>query len=133
MTKQFTFSMRVYMEDTDIGGIVYHANYLKFMERARTEWLASVGLDIDVLAKSDLLFVMRQADIQYLSPAFLNNQLNVVCRVSKTSRTALFFDHEVQSQDDASQVYCTMQCQLVCVNKTLKPIAIPNTLKEALT
>lgn len=132
MTNRFTFPLRVYMEDTDIGGIVYHANYLKYMERARTEWLASVGLDISRLADEGLLFVMRQAEIQYLRPAFLNSQLTIISHVSKTSRTTFHFEHQACAIDDPSTVYCTAECQLVCVNRDLKPMAIPAHLKKAL-
>ena len=76
--KTFSFPIRIYFEDTDSGGVVYHSNYLKFMERARTEWLRSVGIDQRHLKQQDhIMFVVHRIDIQYKLPARLNDDLIV--------------------------------------------------------
>ena len=79
---EFTFPVRVYYEDTDAGGVVYHANYLCFMERARTEWLRALGFEHDTLATTlNILFVVGSIDIQYRKPARLNDALSVKTRI----------------------------------------------------
>ena len=78
MTQPFTWPVRVYYEDTDIGGVVYYANYLKFFERARTEWLRSFGLNQDKLAQEEgLIFVVRRALLDFVRPARLDDMLEV--------------------------------------------------------
>ncbi|HGX92774.1 MAG TPA: YbgC/FadM family acyl-CoA thioesterase, partial [Candidatus Tenderia sp.] len=78
----FSWPVRVYYEDTDAGGVVYHASYLCFLERARTEWLRSLGLEQDVLRQRDnILFAVRHIDIAYLKPARFNDQLDVTAAV----------------------------------------------------
>ncbi len=119
---------RVYYEDTDAGGIVYHANYLKFAERGRTELLRAAGFDhITLMAQDGIFFVVRKMDIEYLYPARLDDLLTV-----KTSITALknasftmkqsIFCHDV--------LVCSMDVILVCVTKDAKPVRMPETMRE---
>ena len=80
----FKWLVRIYFEDTDSGGVVYHANYLKFMERARTEWLRSIKLDQATLKKKDkIMFVVAKVDIDYKKPARFNDELEVETIVNK--------------------------------------------------
>jgi acyl-CoA thioester hydrolase len=77
---RFTWPVRVYWEDTDAGGVVYYANYLKFLERARTEWLSALGLEQDRLAEeAGVVFVVRRVEADYLRPARFNDRLGVDC------------------------------------------------------
>ena len=89
----FVWPVRVYYEDTDAGGVVYYANYLKFMERARTEWLRTRGFEQDVLIKEqDLVFAVRSLSIDYLRPARLDDLLQVRVTVSELRRASIVFE-----------------------------------------
>lgn len=82
--REFILSMRVYYEDTDSVGLVYHANYLKFMERARTEWLRSVGIEQDVLAREEgIVFAVRSVELDYLKPAKFNDLLEISVTITR--------------------------------------------------
>jgi acyl-CoA thioester hydrolase len=92
----FVWPVRVYWEDTDAGGIVYYANYLKFMERARTEWLRAIGVDqVQLKDAHGLIFVVVDVEAHYRKPARYGDQLQVSCKVSETSRASLTLDQEV--------------------------------------
>ena len=92
----FVWPVRVYWEDTDAGGIVYYANYLKFMERARTEWLRAIGVDqVKLKDEHGLMFVVVDVEAHYRKPARYDDQLQVTCKVSETSRASLTLDQEV--------------------------------------
>lgn len=92
----FEYSLRVYYEDTDAGGIVYYANYLKFMERARTEWLRALGFEQDQLREEqDVIFVVRSVNIQYFKPAIFNNQLNVTVSLTDLKKIQLTCHQQV--------------------------------------
>jgi acyl-CoA thioester hydrolase len=93
----FTWPVRVYWEDTDAGGIVFYANYLKFMERARTEWLRSLGIAQSVLrAQTGGMFVVSRTQLDYLLPARLDNQLIVTACVAEKSRITLTITQEIR-------------------------------------
>jgi acyl-CoA thioester hydrolase len=92
----FVWPVRVYWEDTDAGGIVYYANYLKFMERARTEWLRAIGVDqVQLKDAHGLMFVVVDVEAHYRKPARYGDQLQVTCKVSETTRASLTLDQEV--------------------------------------
>jgi len=92
----FVWSVRVYWEDTDAGGIVYYANYLKFMERARTEWLRAIGVDqVQLKDAHGLMFVVVDVEAHYRKPARYGDQLQVTCKVSETTRASITLDQEV--------------------------------------
>jgi acyl-CoA thioester hydrolase len=93
----FTWPLRVYWEDTDAGGIVFYANYLKFMERARTEWLRALGFDQSVLREqTGCIFVVTETALKYHSPARLDDELLVGCRVLEKTRTSVYFEQEIR-------------------------------------
>jgi tol-pal system-associated acyl-CoA thioesterase len=92
----FAWPVRVYWEDTDAGGIVYYANYLKFMERARTEWLRAIGVDqVQLKDAHGLMFVVVDVEAHYRKPARYGDQLQVTCKVSETTRASITLDQEV--------------------------------------
>ena len=96
----FIWPLRVYHEDTDGGGIVYYANYLKFMERARTEQLRHLGFEQDELKEShQSLFVVKRVEIDYVKPAIFNDQLEVTCRVQSTRRASFQVEQIVSRQN----------------------------------
>ena len=131
MSAHFTFPIRVYWEDTDAGGVVYYANYLKFMERARSEWLRSLGVEQDVL-RDDLgvVFVVRRVEIDYLAPARFNDALRVTVRPVGATRTTLTVTQQVANHTPRARA----QVQLACVNAaSFKPARIPASILEKLS
>lgn len=125
---QFVWPVRVYYEDTDSGGVVYHSNYLNFMERARTEWLRSLGFEQTVL-KTELgvLFVVHQLAITYQSPAKFNDALNIECRIVKMGRSTLEFEQIIKRD---TQTLTKATVGLVCVDAhQFKPVSIPSQIK----
>jgi acyl-CoA thioester hydrolase len=92
----FVWPVRVYWEDTDAGGIVYYANYMKFMERARTEWLRAIGIDqVRLKEEHGLIFVVVDVEAHYRKPARYGDQLQVTCTVRETTRASITLDQEV--------------------------------------
>ena len=126
----FRWPVRVYYEDTDAGGIVYYANYLRFMERARTEWLQAYGVDVAELADQvRLMFTVREIHLDFLRAARLSDNLEVSVGVKRARRVSVELE---QSVTRAGELLCTAQVRLACVDvDTLKPRPIPDgILKE---
>ncbi|WP_324779263.1 tol-pal system-associated acyl-CoA thioesterase [Thiobacillus sedimenti] len=127
----FVWPVRVYWEDTDAGGVVYYANYLKFMERARSEWLRVHGFEQDVLRDdAGVVFVVRRVEIDYLSPARFNEQLDVSVRLHEMGRASLSVKQELmRGADRLAQAVVT----LACVDAArFKPVKIPEPILQAL-
>ncbi|MCJ7555557.1 MAG: tol-pal system-associated acyl-CoA thioesterase [Gammaproteobacteria bacterium] len=129
---EYNFPVRVYYEDTDAGGIVYYANYLKFMERARTEWLRSMGVDQPALMREKrLMFVVVSTDVKYLKPARFDDLLNVSCRGVSITRTSLSFEQEIRRDDKQGELLVTGKVKAACVDADrLRPRAIPANMLE---
>ena len=127
----FKFPIRVYWEDTDAGGIVYYANYLKFLERARTEWLRSLGISQHALrAAAGGMFVVREASLRYHRPARLDDELLVTAHVEEMRRASLLLAQEVVLLDD-SVLLCEGTIRIGWVDSgSLKPARIPPNLLE---
>ena len=123
----FTIPVRVYYEDTDAGGVVYYANYLRFFERCRTEWMRFAGHDQSALAsEAGIGFVARKASCEYLRPARLDDQLTVGLEVEKLTRVRVVFRQHVRRGDDE---LVTGTVEIACVDMaTLKPAPIPDFL-----
>ena len=121
----FSHRCRVYYEDTDAGGIVYYVNYLKFMERARTERLRSLGFAQSQLVGEDLLFVVHSSEARYHAPARLDDELLVTAEVVEVKRASLRFKQQVRRADD-DVLLCEGQFVVACVRtESLKPRPIP--------
>ncbi|MFZ2313593.1 MAG: tol-pal system-associated acyl-CoA thioesterase [Methylobacter sp.] len=125
--KNFNWPVRVYYEDTDAGGVVFYANYLKFFERARTEMLRAMGYEQDeLIATEGIIFVVRSVQIDYLSPARFNEQLQVSAEVSEVKKASLTFEQVIARGDD---VLCKGVIRIACLDvQTMRPKAIPETL-----
>ncbi|MEE4244569.1 MAG: tol-pal system-associated acyl-CoA thioesterase [Kangiellaceae bacterium] len=130
---EFIFPVRVYYEDTDVAGVVYYANYLKFMERGRTEWLRSYGADQDVLIDQDVAFAVGGVELKYLKPARFNDALEVVTKIEKLGKASVHFYQQVRSADEPSVIYCQGSIKVVCVTMSnMQPRPIPKSLWEDL-
>ena len=126
----FTWPVRVYYEDTDAGGVVYYANYLKFMERARTEWLRDLGFEQPELVRDySVIFVVRAVQIEYLRPAMFNDLLAVTVRFHQAGRSWIELDQTAEHPENG--VLAKARVKVVCVNgQTFKPVQIPVPVRE---
>jgi acyl-CoA thioester hydrolase len=149
--KVYCLPVRVYYEDTDHGGVVYYANYLKFMERCRTEMLRAKGLEQDQLIKDmDLIFAVRHAEVDYLSPAKFNDHLIVTAQVVQSSKVRVQFKQTIfhnggtelltsgqfvngDEVKNNNSLICDAKISVVSLSASqLRPKRIPNTLFEEL-
>ena len=123
----FAFPMRVYWEDTDAGGIVFYANYLKFMERARTEWLRSLGVEQRLLREtSGGQFVVSETTLKYHRPARLDDELLVTAEVQQTGSASLIIGQRVLSKTEQDILLCEGVIRIGWVDAaTLRPTRIP--------
>ena len=125
------FPLRVYYEDTDAGGIVYYANYLRFAERARTEYLRSVGADHQtLLAEDGIAFTVRQCSVDYMSPAFLDDPLEVHTRFLEVRGASLRAEQVVKRKTDE---LASLNVRLACVGDDGRPRRMPTALRSALS
>ena len=125
------FPLRVYYEDTDAGGIVYYANYLRFAERARTEYLRSVGADHQtLLAEDGIAFTVRQCSVDYMSPAFLDDPLEVYTRFLEVRGASLRAEQLVKRKTDE---LASLNVRLACVGDDGRPRRMPTALRSALS
>ncbi len=124
MARDFSIPIRVYYEDTDAGGVVYYANYLKFMERARTEWLRSLGFEQDEMKVSDgVLFAVRSANLDFIHPAHFNDKLQVSLQISKRGKASLEINQVVSKNNTA---LCVGEIKIACIAAaTFSPCPIP--------
>ena len=128
---EFSWPVRVYYEDTDAGGVVYYANYLKFMERARSELLRSLGFEQDELAQQGLIFAVHRAEVDYIKPARFNNALTVTANIIQQKKVSLTFDQEVHNEQ--GDLCSRGKIKIVCLDsESFKPRPIPNAILRAI-
>jgi acyl-CoA thioester hydrolase len=129
---EFKWPVRVYYEDTDAGGVVFYANYLKFFERARTEMLRSHGFEQDqLIARDNVIFVVRSLNIDYLKPARFNEQISVTAKIIENKKTSLIFEQTITRQND---VLCSGNVRIACLDaQSMRPKPIPIAILEQLT
>ena len=126
-----SFPLRVYYEDTDLAGIVYYANYLKFIERARSEWVRGLGIDQAQLRQEQgLVFAVRRVEADYLRPAVFDDLLNVQTTLADHSGARLVLDQAVLR---GGQTLFTARVTLVCLTAAGTPTRFPAALRAALT
>ena len=127
--KIFSLSVRVYFQDTDAGGVVYHANYLNFMERARTEWLHTFGYSNAGLMKElGVVFVVRSLKLDYFKPALLDDMLDVTALVKDIGRSRISVVQTVMRQEE---MLAEAEVHLVSVSaENFKPVSVPEVLRN---
>jgi acyl-CoA thioester hydrolase len=131
---EFSWPLRVYWEDTDAGGIVFYANYLKFFERARTEWLRSLGIGQQALRETaGGLFVVSETSLKYHRPARLDDELLVTACLMESGRASMTIRQRVLKTGPASELLCEGTIRIGWVNAaSMKPERIPTTVLEVL-
>lgn len=128
--REYSLPVRVYIEDTDAGGIVYYVNYLKFMERARTELMRAAGYGKTAIFSHDSMFVVAETSIKYLKPATLDDELLVTAAVSEVRGVTLTFEQTVRR---GAEFLCNGTVQVACVDRqSLKPRRIPADMRARL-
>jgi len=130
-TNIFQWPVRVYYEDTDAGGVVFYANYLKFYERARTEMLRARGVEQDELIVNDsVIFVVRSVEVDYLQPAKFNDLVHVSAEISLLKSASIHFQQSIYRGEDKLS---TSNIRIACLDSdTMRPKQIPEPLKRAL-
>ena len=124
MHENFFHNLKVYYEDTDSGGVVYYANYLKFLERARTEALVSIGFsNKKVKEQFNSLIIVKSCNIEYKKPAYLEDELSVRSFVKSITKTSFFMNQIITKKDE---IIVEAQIHLVFVNDQGKPVKIPD-------
>jgi len=131
VTREFCWPVRVYYEDTDSGGVVYYANYLKFMERCRTEWLRDLGFEQDQLIEHEkLIFAVRSIAVDYHKPARFNDALTVSATVQKSGKVSIDFMQSIRRGDE---LLCEGHIRLASLDvDTMRPKALPKEITTKL-
>lgn len=133
MSNEFIWPIRVYYEDTDAGGVVYFANYLKFFERARTEWLNELGIDQVALLNQDVAFVVKKTEVDFARPAKLNDELEIVSKITQLRGASLLFEQAAYWRGDREKALCQGIVKVVCLTLTsFIPRRIPAAVMEGL-
>lgn len=130
-SRPFSWSVRVYHEDVDGSGLVYHANYLKFLERARTEWLRALGFEqTELAARHGVAFVVRSLSIEYEKPASFNDALTVTVQLAELKGGQILLEQAIARGGEA---LARAGVRIACVNTaSLRPVRIPDSIAEAL-
>ena len=127
----FSMNVRVYYEDTDAGGVVYHANYLRFMERARTEWLRSLGFDQRRLrSEANLVFAVTRINLEYRRPACLDDELTVTVEMQDRARVSMQFTQRILKGDE---LLSRGSVKVACIDaRRFRPRLIPECMRNVL-
>jgi acyl-CoA thioester hydrolase len=135
MLSNFTWNVRVYYEDTDAGGVVFYANYLKFFERARTEWLRTAGIGQQSMTETHhVVFVVKSTAVEYHAPAKLDDELKLSVVVERLGRASVQFVQEAwRTGVDGPQLLCTGRIKVGCVDTAgFRPTTIPDAIMAAI-
>lgn len=128
MTNTYYNDIRVYVEDVDLMGIVYHSNYLRYLERSRTEVLRAHNIVLSEMGRSGVLFAISELAIKYKAPAKLDDLLTVVTEITQIKACSLIFEQVIISQN--KQIMCEAKIKVACTNKNLRPQKLPNAMKQ---
>lgn len=131
----FEWPLRVYIEDTDAGGIVYYANYLRFLERARTEWLRQLGFSQEAFRQDGFLMVVRDVQLRYRAPARLDDELIATVTIEQQRRVGLTMQQQVlrRRADAGTEVLVDGRVELACMSPSGRPQALPAPFMQALS
>ena len=128
MHENFYHKLKVYYEDTDAGGVVYYANYLKFLERARTEALLTIGLSNSIIKdKFGAYIIVKSCNIDYKKPAYLEDNLCVISFIKSATKTSILMNQTISKNDE---IIADGQINLVFINENGKPIKIPDIISK---
>ncbi len=130
MAKKFSFTVKIYYEDTDAGGVVYYANYLKFLERARSEAIYSLGYtNSSILERFGVLLIVKSCNIEYKKPARFEDTLEIISEIKSFTKTSFLMKQSILRNN---KIISDAEIHLVSVDKNGKPLKIPEDLKKKL-
>ena len=130
MAKKFSFTVKIYYEDTDAGGVVYYANYLKFLERARSEAIYSLGYtNSSILERFGVLLIVKSCNIEYKKPARFEDTLEIISEIKSFTKTSFLMKQSILRNNE---IISDSEIHLVSVDKNGKPSKIPEDLKKKL-
>ena len=128
MSKKFKYVTKIYYEDTDAGGVVYYANYLKFLERARSEAIYSLGLsNKEILEKEGVIIIVKTCNIEYKKPAKFEDEIEIISNIKEVKNSSFKMRQVIKKKFD---IISEADVVLVTVNKKGKPVRIPSILKK---
>ena len=128
MPKEFKYVTKIYYEDTDAGGVVYYANYLKFLERARSEAIYSLGLsNKEILEKEGVIIIVKTCNIEYKKPAKFEDEIEIISNIKEVKNSSFKMRQVIKKKFD---IISEADVVLVTVNKKGKPVRIPSILKK---
>ena len=128
MTKEFKYITRIYYEDTDVAGVVYYANYLKFLERARSEAIYSLGLsNKKLLDKEGVIIIVKSCNIEYKKPAKFEDEIEIISKINEVKNSSFKMHQLIKRKSDIISV---ADITLVTINGKGKPVRVPNMLKK---
>ena len=131
MTNSFKYNLKIYYEDTDAGGVVYYANYLKFLERARSEAIYELGYsNIELKKKFGILIIVKSCNIEYKKPAMFEDKLTVISTINEITKTSFIMKQNIKKNQE---LIASTDIHLVVVNLYGKPTKIPDDLKNKLS
>ena len=130
MAKKFSFTVKIYYEDTDAGGVVYYANYLKFLERARSEAIYSLGYtNSSILERFGVLLIVKSCNIEYKKPAKFEDTLEIISEIKSFTKTSFLMKQSILRNNE---IISDAEIHIVSVDKNGKPSKIPEDLKKKL-
>jgi tol-pal system-associated acyl-CoA thioesterase len=122
---EFIYPLKIQIEDTDFTGIVYHSNYLKFMERARSEWLEQMDCGMQWQREHQIMFVVYSANQVFLKPAYVHDQVEVVTKIISMSPASITFDQHLRLANTTDKILCKAEIKIACINPDLRPRTLP--------
>jgi acyl-CoA thioester hydrolase len=128
--KTFIFPLKIYIEDTDCLGVVYHSNYLKFFERARSEWAEQVGAGIVWQREQRIYLLVRSAKLDFLRPARLNDQIEVISQIINQKPASFVHDQYLRLASAPDTILCRAEIKIACVDQYFRPQALPQYLSD---
>lgn len=126
MNNQFIYPLKIHIEDTDCTGVVFHTNYLKFMERGRSEWLDQLGFGIPWQREHQVYFLVHSINIQFLKPVRVHEKVEVISSIKKLGKASVIFEQYLRLANSTDKILCKAEIKLACVNNNMQPCAIPN-------
>lgn len=132
---QHSFDMKIYVSETDLGGVTYYANYLKYIEHARTEFYNEMGYkQLDMLNNLNIGFMVSRTNVEYKAPSTLDDRLIITTQVGEINKTNFSINHKIYKNTTDSKPITLVSAVLVCVNaKTLRPTQMPEGMRDALS
>lgn len=130
--KDFIYRLRVQIEDSDFAGVVYHANYLNYYERARSEWLEQKGFTINWQRENNTIFAITHVSIDYIKSAFLGDELEIIVDSLNVRKVSLTVEQHIRLKKQPEKILSKVTTELACVNNQYKLTRIPTELREEL-